>query len=716
MRVNVTLAVMTGCVVLALIPLGAQQSPFMSDRVYRMLVNEISGDVAYEHIRVFTRYHKPTGSEGFEAVARYFEEKAKEYGLEDVRYIKQPFDGQNWTSKLGELWLTEPDVRRLAFTPEVQLSLADYSRSTDIPSAELVDVGDGEAESDYAGKQVTGKIVLASGPVARVMEEAVWKRGALGLVVFTMSPRRIHDFPDQLQYLRIPIASRDGTKQGTFAFELSNREGMYLRREMAAAKGKTYRVRAKIDAVFSPAPYQAIVEAVIRGSEIHDQDVVLTGHLQEEKFSANDDGSGCANVLEVARAFKKMIDEGTMPRPRRDIRFWWVNENRSEDQYFADHPEEARQMLANINQDMSGAKQSVESRVQFVTFPPYSRASYLGDVVESVISTLVDGNTSYLSAHAAKQMRNPWMDTEELHPSKGIYSRLGTRERYDARVIPFHNSTDSQTFNQGVVGVPATTFTDWPDENIHSTSDDLWQVDPTQLKRNNIAVAAMALYLANAGDTDLPGLAAHMYGKSLQRLSRDARIAMERVVSAAPVDRAAAYAQAEFIVRHSVRREKQSIESIRAFVSKGGAGENVVVATLSQLPTEAGASERLAASYTSFLGGKPPNIAPTARERELAAKVPAMAGAVRDFMAARSKLKMPDGLHGLMAYEVLNYINGTNSYLDIYHAVATEATIAGDWYYGTVTLEDVASYLDSAEQAGMTRVTTAPAKKTATQD
>ena len=51
-----------------------------------------------------------------------------------------------------------------------------------------------------------------------------------------------------------------------------------------------------------------------------------------------------------------MIDEGKMPRPRRDIRFWWVNENRSEDQYFADHPEEARQMLANINQDMSGAK------------------------------------------------------------------------------------------------------------------------------------------------------------------------------------------------------------------------------------------------------------------------------------------------------------------------------------------------------------------------
>ena len=37
----------------------------------------------------------------------------------------------SWSPKLGELTLTEPYVRRLAFTPEVALSLADYSRSTD---------------------------------------------------------------------------------------------------------------------------------------------------------------------------------------------------------------------------------------------------------------------------------------------------------------------------------------------------------------------------------------------------------------------------------------------------------------------------------------------------------------------------------------------------------------------------------------------------------
>ena len=62
-------------------------------------------------------------------------------------------------------------------------------------------------------------------------------------------------------------------------------------------------------------------------------------------------------------------------------------------------------------------------------------------------------------------------------------SPLGTRERFDARMIPFHNNTDSQVFNMGIIGVPAVTFTNWPDDFIHSTGDDLWQVDPTQLER-----------------------------------------------------------------------------------------------------------------------------------------------------------------------------------------------------------------------------------------
>ena len=118
--------------------------------------------------------------------------------------------------------------------------------------------------------------------------------------------------------MSIPQKNADGTKDGTFGFVLSPREGQRLRRELAAAHTPV-KVSVTIDATIAEAPFQSFVEAVIRGSEIHDQDIVLTGHIQEERFSANDDGSGLANGLEIGRALKKAIDEGRLPRPKRDV-------------------------------------------------------------------------------------------------------------------------------------------------------------------------------------------------------------------------------------------------------------------------------------------------------------------------------------------------------------------------------------------------------------
>ena len=192
-----------------------------------------------------------------------------------------------------------------------------------ISSAELVDVGAG---TDRCGLHGQGRRRQDGSRQRHGLHhrsnEAVWKRGALGVVHFTMSRS---DLQDQMPWERIPVENADKTKQGTFAFVLSQREGKRLRAELAASK-TPYHVRARVESTFREPASQAIVEAVIRGTTIHDQAIVLTGHLQEERFSANDDGSGCANVLEIARALKRMIDDGRIARPARDIRFWWVNE------------------------------------------------------------------------------------------------------------------------------------------------------------------------------------------------------------------------------------------------------------------------------------------------------------------------------------------------------------------------------------------------------
>ena len=686
-------------------PAPGQSSPFLPEPVYQALVNELSGDIAYEHIRWFTHYHRPMGgSEGYQAVEKYVYDKAREYGLEDVRIVKLKQDAPSWTARRGELWLIEPERRRLAFFSEVPLALADYSRDANVTSAELVDVGDGTADADYQGKEISGKVVLATGSLQKVTEEAVWKRGALGIVTFSSS--RMPDYPDQYSWMRIPVENAEKTKQGTWAFTLQPREGERLRAQLKRAT-VPFTVRATVASEFHKDSYQSIVEAVIRGTDIHDQDIVLTGHLQEEMHSANDDASGCANVLEIARTLKKMIDEGTLPRPRRDIRFWWLDEISASEQYFADNPAEAQQLLANINQDMVGAKQSTGDRVQFVTRPPSSRASYLGDVIESIVEALVAGNTGYLAAGQAAMLRQgpnapPATTTSDAPFSRPVLSRLGTHERYDARVIPFHNNTDHQVFNMGIVGVPGVTFTNWPDPYIHSSDDDLWQIDSTQLKRNGVAVAAAALYLAGSGDAQIMTMATEMYGRALERMSHDARIAMSLND----------YRRGANLVRQAARRERRALETLSVFATPGGSSDKALKTLVQQLPTEDNAEARLAAYVTAATGTKPVPLSASLspREKEMAGMIPAIAVSIREYLDKRSQLKRPSALHSLMAYEVMNFVNGTSSYLDIYRAVAAEADAAGQWYYGTVSPEDVAAYLDSAKGAG---IITVSAPKTA---
>ena len=52
-----------------------------------------------------------------------------------------------------------------------------------------------------------------------------------------------------------------------------------------------------------------------------------------------------------------------------------------------------------------------------------------------------------------------------------------------------------------------------------------------------------------------------------------------------------------------------------------------------------------------------------------------------------------------MRDEIYNFVDGRRSYYDIYKAVYAESQAAGSWYYGTVSLADVAKLLDAAVEA-----------------
>jgi len=682
----------------------AQTTPFLSDEEIQTLSNEISGDRAFEHIRWLTHWHRDSGMEGFFKARDYVMQAARDAGLDEVRFVEQPLEGPNYTPRAAELWMVEPVELKLADIGEHAVYLADMSRDADL-TADLVDIGDGTEEA-LKGLDVKGKIVLTSGPPQRAVDNAVARRGALGVVTYQPSESKNPlDYPDQIGWHRIDAQPPAGTK-GTFAFVLPPRKGDTLRRILQTremqdlfatgrpARGGRVRLRAKVDTEFGPSPGRTgFVEAVIRGTHPDAQQIVLTAHLQEEQGSANDDGSGCGNLLELARVFKRLIREGKIKRPRRDLRFWWTDEIYSEYRLFRDRPDEAKKILANIHQDMTGANQALGSRVQHLIFAPHSRTSYLDAIFESIGNYLIQTNNGFLAASRQGGLPRPF--------TRPLLSTRGTRQGYNARFVPHFGSSDHLVFVEGAVGIPAVALINWDDPFIHSSDDDLHQIDQTQLRRNNFLIGAIAHFLAQADDARVPLLLAETHAQGQRRLANDLQVAL-RILgeSAAEPDRG--WKRASIIVEQGGERESRALASVRAFAGENRQAARMVDEMAARAVSANPAAAQLAAFYRQLYGAEPPAKA-TLTQAELAAsrKVPANAAPLEQYFANRAKVpgSAAGKLHGLMRTEVYNFVDGRRSYYDIYRAVYAEAMAAGSWYYGTVTLEDVVRLLDAAVEA-----------------
>jgi len=151
---------------------SAQRLDVLPEPITRQISEEISGDAAYAHIRHNSQYHRPRGgSDGLWKVAQYYEEKAREYGLSDVKIIKQKYGTTRpWNAKGGELWITGDQPERIASTIQTPLHLADFSRAADV-TAELIDIGLVERkEVRFVGGQPEG-----CAPVATAFAEGGFK-------------------------------------------------------------------------------------------------------------------------------------------------------------------------------------------------------------------------------------------------------------------------------------------------------------------------------------------------------------------------------------------------------------------------------------------------------------------------------------------------------------------------------------------------------------
>ena len=650
-----------------------QRTPLLPENDVAGLANELSGETAKRNLEGLARLHRQRGSVGFHAAAELVAERARVYGLSDVAILQFPADGKilygtqrsrpGWDAEIGELWevavgsgpsaLPGVNEKKIASYASMPIVLAEDSESADV-TAELMDVGDGTKEADYAGKNVKGKIVLVGAQPGAVQDLAVGKFGAAGIVSYAQNQNTAWWGEDEnlIRWGHLETFSPNKT----FGFMVSPKTGRGLRERLA--HGETIRLHAAVKAGQHASNYE-VVTATIPGADakLKEEEIAFSCHLDHQRPGANDNASGCVTILEVARTLQKLISEGKLPRPARTIRFIWPPEIEGTLALLNGKPEFARRIKAVVHMDMVGGGLATKA-VFHVTRGPRSLPSFVHDVAWTFAEFVNEESYKFAATGNA--------DYPLVAPEGG-------KEPLQAQFSAFTMGSDHDVYQDSSFGIPAIYLNDWPDRYIHTNFDSAANVDPTKLKRAAFIGAASGYFLATLGKKEVWLRTAILQGNELRKSQAESRVwklGFDDVCI--DYDERIAY-------------EKAAADSTKKFAAQSLAG----------ILTETGVGCE-----------RPPGRVPERAElyrRKAEPKGP-LAVFGYDYFAEHAKaavVAMPkllsyEGLWGSgeeYAYEVLNFADGKRNAQAIRDAVSAE--------YGPVELEMVTEYLRALEKIGV---------------
>lgn len=680
------------------------QEPFLPSGQWVKLRDEASGAAPYENLRYLTRLHRVPATVEFDQAAQFVLQWAREYGLAEVQSEQFPIDGKiqyglmrsylGWTVETGQLWEVGPQHLLLGDWATDPIRLADYSHTADVEAA-LVDVGDGSHDSDYNGKEVRGKIVLADGVLTRVQALAVVKYGAAGIV---------SDMPNQstawsgLDRSLVRWGHLDARLPTGFAFMISRDTAESLRARLRA--GEQTVLHAKVKAEVGPSHW-TVVSGIIPGTDSASGEIVYSCHLDHPRPGANDNGSGCVTILESARVLARLISSGALPRPKRTLRFVWGPEVEGTMAYLSRHPDIRTRLRANIHMDMVGGDPFKNKSMLHVTETPWSLPSFVTDVGAAFADVIRAGAARYATSG----------DAPEAAVIENRAGESGTRNQFLADVAPYSAGSDHDDYDSSTIAVPSLYLCDWPDIYIHTDHDTLQQIDPTKLRRVALLGAAAGYVYASLNSERVRALLPYYTSQSEIRLAQLSQHA-QQIVENPKLDPGAAWYEASNLLRQGLRRERATLSSLLHFAgvaSPDAAYEKTLddqaanfiawIDTQAKARGAQGAEPRapwVGIAAAQRIPVRVGDFGPLLYQNDDVLKArldPGRLAKIQLLNAEATPLLNIQNLSELYAYEIVNFVDGKRSVGDIRDAVSAE--------YGPLSVELVAEYLDACKDAGL---------------
>ena len=325
-----------------------------------------------------TNFNRIQASTGYRVAAEHVVKKLQADGI-SCRMLQYPSDEKiwYWASKTFKEWdcqnawcdLVVPERRRLADYRANNIAVVQKSFPCDYANTPLdvVMLDKGPDESAYEGLDLKGKVVFIRDAFNPYMEWAFSKRGAVGLITDFMrevpSVRARSDLYDIRNYTSFWWKDVKN-EPNIFGFVLTPRQGdelaalirkMQAEHEQDASKPACPQVVCKVEASLYDG-YLDVVEATLPGET--DEEILVVAHLCHPRASANDNASGVSCAMEIVRVLKQLVDTKQIPPLKRGVRMILVPEFSGTYAWLHGHQELLPRILAGINLDMVGGRQT----------------------------------------------------------------------------------------------------------------------------------------------------------------------------------------------------------------------------------------------------------------------------------------------------------------------------------------------------------------------
>ena len=662
----------------------------LDEKIYDLIVGETSGDRTYSYVMDLAPYERNRSHAEYKGnffESEYVLNKLKSFGIDNAK-IEVVGKSKAWDGVEGSLWEVSPKLTKIADYEDLAAYLAQGSSDADV-TAELVWVGNGTPD-ELAKVDVKGKILLTDGSGSAVLSRAL-PAGALGAVSFN-APRPLRD------PIQIPNSSIRAEK--TFCFNITPRDGHVLRDRLRS--GEKITVHAKVKAVTEDTDNE-VPTCLIPGSDPNAGEVIFVAHLFEGyvKLGANDNISGSAVLLDIARSLKKLIDEGKIPQPKRGLRFIWVNEFSGTIPWVANNKEIVDKLLCGLNLDMVGLWLSKDGSLFCGHRTLMGNPHYLNDVQESFFHYMGATNKSMVSTGMGRP--------EAIKP---VYSATGSRDPFYYSISAHYGASDHEVFSDWGLMVPMTILNTWPDSYYHTSGDRPSVCDPTQLHRAAVICASVAYTIASADVKGAVAIASEVASNAGKRMSVKLADDLSALAKSDASSFATLYKKARFDQDALLNNEKATLKSVLelapASAELAGYVESLSVSLQEKSASFGKDIDAAAKVVAASLGvAAPKGIVLSDLEKKASKVKPKATSKVKDLGYGATRSVSQDLLkkYGLVpangrrsalshADDIAKLADGVNTALDIKKMQDVQFPDAD-------SLENIMKYLDALKEAGL---------------